>query len=956
MGNSRETNPKEQPSGKGILVIRILFFFVLLLSLAGLLYFSGIDHSDPLEFSNPQFIREWTVTAPDGSVFQAGSSYRNDRKTAGEFTMVSTLPEIVSDDFWFCFINGGDVAVYVGGQLRGDFIGTRDVVIPGGCVKRFYMRVPLDESDSGAEIRIVRNSGSRSGFVYQNTFVADSSAFFNFMISRYGLSALLEIILLVFAAVIVIISVVMMLLYRRRIEMLYGAMSILVIAGWLITNSYLYPFLFGHYHVDGVMNYMLCLMMPFSLVFYLDALQHGRYRNIMKLILYGAAANLLVWPLLHVSGIFSLPQALLIIDAFLGIDLLTVAVILILDFIRGGMKEYKYTAIGLSGFMVCGLGEIVVLNFLPIINGDILMLFGLAFMLSLTVTQQIVDLRKVREEGIRAVDLSEAKTRFLASMSHEIRTPINAILGMNEMILRENKDPVIDEYAGSVKSSGQMLLMLVNDVLDFSKIESGKMEINEAEFTFASLLHSIMPMLQERADEKNLKLRMILLNEVPNGMISDEFRIRQVLINLINNAIKYTDAGSVALMLGGDYAGEDIYQLRMNVKDTGRGISEEDQKNLFDAFTRADIKKNRSIEGTGLGLAIVKSIVDSMGGDISVVSKYGEGSEFIVYLPVRVTDRTPLKEDYEKQVQKTVADDAGGAYTAPEAAILAVDDNSANLKIVRLFLKHVGIVPELCDSGSAAVELCRSRRFDLLLLDHMMPDPDGIRTLEIIRNDASSLNRETPAVVLTANALAGSGKTYADAGFADYLTKPIDSALLEKTVMKYLPAEKILPARKGGPDPEKPPVNTETPVTEDFPVDPPAFTQESETAEEPSGPVSFRERMERIEGMEFETALLYAGGDEGLLKEMVVIISAECEEKIQKMRENMAAEDWDEYSLTAHSIKGVMASVGVMGVSERAKKHEYAATDRDLDFIRSDCEDFFKAYHDACTLMTAPSS
>lgn len=528
-----------------------------------------------------------------------------------------------------------------------------------------------------------------------------------------------------------------------------------------------------------------------------------------------------------------------------------------------------------------------------------------------------------------ALELSEAKSNFLASMSHEIRTPINAILGMNEMILRENTDPEIGDYAESVKNSGQMLLMLVNDVLDFSKIEAGKMEIHETEFTLSMLLHNIMPMLRERAGEKCLLLKVTVSGQVPDGLVSDEFRIRQVMINLLNNAIKYTDKGSVELILKGEYTQDDKYNLVMSIKDTGRGISEEAQNHLFEAFSRADLKANRSIEGTGLGLAIVKRILDSMGGEISVNSKLGEGSEFIVMLPVRVYDKTPLQEDYEKQVKTVVADTDDNDYTAPDARILAVDDNAANLRIVSLFLKRVGIAPELCSSGTEAVRLCKEKHYDLLLLDHRMPDPDGIRTLEIIRNDDSSQNKDTPAVVLTANAIAGSDKIYSDAGFADYLTKPLDSSLLEKTVKKHLPADKILP------------------VQDDVIV----FRATTSDKKERTAPASLRKKLEGIEGLDYDAALKLAGGYEDLLAETVSIIVSECDDKTENMRRCIASEDWKGYGLVAHSIKGLMASVGLKELSDRARKHENAAEDLDAKFIRSDCEGFIEAYRDVCAKL-----
>lgn len=912
-------NDNSQSSGIVILIVKIIFAAVFIACLGVLMYYNKVDELEPLESAETPHIEEWTVTDPNGKVITAGSSFRNEEAVAGTFTIVSRLPDEISDDLYLCFIVGGDVAVYIDGELRKDFIAERDMYVPGGCVKRFYMRVPLLSSDAGTEVKILRAGTSSGGYVYQDTFIADGGDFFSYMMERYGITLMLEQILLMGAAVVVLASLVMMLLYRRRIEMLYGAMSILVIAAWLITNSYLYPFMYGHYHIDGLLNYMFCLMMPFNLTFYLDALQHGRYRKLMRIILCVAALNLLVWPVLHFTRTFSFPKALIYIDAFLAVELLIVAGILVFDLIKGGMHDYKYTAIGIAGFMVCGFGEILILNFIPFLNGDILMLMGLTFLLTLSVVQQLSDLRKVREEGLRAVGLSEAKTRFLASMSHEIRTPINAILGMNEMILRENNDPVIDEYAASVKSSGQMLLMLVNDVLDFSKIEAGKMEITYADFTFSSLLHNIMPMLKERADEKNLKLDVVIEGDVPDCQISDEFRIRQILINLMNNAIKYTDSGSVTLTIRGEYTLSDAFDLEISVKDTGRGISEEDQKTLFEAFSRADVKKNRNIEGTGLGLAIVKSIVDSMGGNIRVESVYGEGSDFIVNLPVATWDDELLTGNYDDRAASRTPSGTGCDYTAPDASILAVDDNNANLKIVKLFLKRAGIVPELCDSGTKAIELCKQKQYDLILLDHMMPDPDGIKTLEIIQSDEASLNKDTPTVVLTANALAGSAKIYLEAGFADYLTKPIDSSLLEKTIKRFLPPEKVHPV-----------------------------TEEAEEEVLTFEPVSVCEKLKKIEGLDFAVAMNYTGGDEELLEEIVKTIAEECDEKVDQLRGYVKDEDWNAYGITAHSIKGLMLSIGLKELSERAQKHEYAAKDRDIEFIRSDCEGFFEAYQDIC--------
>ncbi|MCR5411149.1 MAG: response regulator, partial [Lachnospiraceae bacterium] len=687
-------------------------------------------------------------------------------------------------------------------------------------------------------------------------------------------------------------------------------------------NSYLFPFVYGHYHLDGVINYLLCLMLPFSLVFYLNALQQGRYHRIMSGVLLIAAINLIGWPILHFTGVFSFSRALPLINAFLGVEILIVMGVLGVETIRGRVREYKYTATGFVGFLICGLSEIFVLNFFPVMHEEMPMLIGLAFMLTLSVIQQIDDLRKVSEERQKAVDLSEAKTRFLASMSHEIRTPINAILGMNEMILRENEDPVVDGYAKSVKTSGKMLLMLVNDVLDFSKIEAGKMEISEAEYRLSALLRDIMPMLEERAAEKKLRFNTVILSDVPDRQISDEFRIRQILVNLINNAIKYTDTGSVTLMIGGDSSGEENFDLELRVKDTGRGIREEDQKHLFEAFTRADVKKNRNIEGTGLGLAIVKNILDSMGGKISVTSRYGEGSEFAIVLPVKTSGTEPLREDYMDSGEDKHVDRAGSAYQAPDAAVLAVDDNNANLRIVELFLKRVRIAPDLCDGGRAAFEKCREKKYDLILLDHMMPEPDGIETLHMIRSDDSSLNKDTPVIVLTANAVAGSRQRYMDEGFADYLTKPLDATLLEETIREYLPSGKIIAGESG-----------------------PQMSA--------AGNASLRERLSSVEGLDYDTAIGFASNNEELLEEIILEIAGECEERVARIQGALKEKDMDSYQREAHSLKSLMATIGLNDLSESARKLEKAAEDKDIIFIQAESWSLISRYQDTCLKLNS---
>ncbi|MCR4896561.1 MAG: response regulator [Lachnospiraceae bacterium] len=906
-----------EQSEKYIRWIKRFFWCFLTATMLLFAVFCALDHSSPIRPEGQTFLEDWTVTDPEGNVFTAGSSYRYDEASDGTFVMTTRLPGELGDRDVLAMVVGGDVEIYVGGELRKKFISSEEFPIPGAVVKRFYFLTQLKAEDAGAEVRVIRTGTNRSGYVYQQTFVASPNGFYSYMMDHFGLSFMLSEILLLFSLVTVVVSVAMSFMYKRKIEMLYGSMAILVISVWLTTNSYLFPFIYGHYHIDGIMNYLFCLMMPFNLAFYMDALMKGRYRKMVVIAQSISTLNCVLWTFLHFTGLFSFPHALLYIDIVLGIQVLLFLLLLTYEAILGNVREYKFTAIGFAGFLILCIFEIITLNFLPIMQDDVPMLIGLAFLLIMAVLQQISDLKKVREDGQKAVDLSEAKTRFLASMSHEIRTPINAVLGMNEMILRENKDPVIEEYAQSVKSSGQMLVMLVNDVLDFSKIEAGKLEINEAPYRLSAVLRSIMPMLKERADEKGLSIKTLIKGDVPDGQISDEFRIRQILINLGNNAIKYTDSGYVALIVSGEYVARDRFMLKICVKDTGRGISDEGQKHLFEAFSRADLKKNRSIEGTGLGLAIVKNILDSMGGDIDVVSKEGDGSEFRFKIPVGVMDQEPLRGDFMEQAPDVEPGIERCDYYAPDAKVLAVDDNYANLKLVKLFLKRAGIVPDICDTGRKAVEKCTIVRYDLILLDHMMPELDGVDVLHLIRTDPNSRNKAVPVIVLTANAVAGSRQLYLDEGFADYLTKPLDSVLLEQTVKKYLPEKKVLPV------PE-------------------------EKTEEVPPKQSVKERLTAIEGLDYETALAYAGEDEDLLEEVVGTIVDGCEENVEIMRGALAEGDLEQYRIQAHAVKGMLATVGLTAASEHAKQHEFAAREGNTDFLKEDSEAFFAEYLELC--------
>lgn len=420
-------------------------------------------------------------------------------------------------------------------------------------------------------------------------------------------------------------------------------------------------------------------------------------------------------------------------------------------------------------------------------------------------------LRKLNEEledaNARLESASAAKSNFLANMSHEIRTPINAVLGMDEMILRECKDKQILEYANDIDSAGHQLLSLVNDILDFSKIESGKMELHPVEYELFSVMNDCYNMIFMRAKRKELEFKVINDPEMPAFLYGDEVRIRQIIMNLLTNAVKYTKDGTVTLDIKYEKIDDENIRLIIAVKDTGIGISEDNQKYLFDSFQRIDEKRNRNIEGTGLGLAITKRFTEMMNGTIRVDSVLYEGSTFTVTIPQKIADKGEIGnfserlnrrlETASEENKQKKEEEKKEKFTAPRARILVVDDVKMNLNVVRLLLKNTEIQMDLAASGDECLKYTLMKSYDLILMDHMMPIMDGIETLHKVRQQADGLNANTPVIALTANALVGAQEMYLEEGFVAYISKPVKSGDLTSCIIRFLPEDKIVREENG---------------------------------------------------------------------------------------------------------------------------------------------------------------
>lgn len=425
---------------------------------------------------------------------------------------------------------------------------------------------------------------------------------------------------------------------------------------------------------------------------------------------------------------------------------------------------------------------------------------GLIILLVFNFVVLMIYNRKLSETAERANQANEAKSYFLSTMSHDIRTPMNAILGLNEMVLRDSKDWAVIGYSEKIRTAGNTLLGIINDILDFSKIEAGRMDIVNVYYSFASLLNDLVNMVQQKAEDKGLAFNVAVDEEIPSILYGDEIRIKQVITNILSNAVKYTREGSITFSAGFEKIPDkpDHIILKISVADTGIGIKPEDMDRMFEAFERIEEKRNRNIEGAGLGMTIAQSFLNMMGSRVQVESTYGEGSVFFFDLEQKVVRWEPVG-DYEEAFKMAFNERRSyrEKFTAPQARVLVVDDIPVNLTVFSSLLSYTKIQIDTAGSGDEAVSMYKRKHYDVIFLDHMMPDKDGIETLAEMRSLKGTPNDGTPIISLTANAISGMREMYIKAGFDDYISKPINPDRLETMLLAYIPKDKISPPGDG---------------------------------------------------------------------------------------------------------------------------------------------------------------
>ena len=548
----------------------------------------------------------------------------------------------------------------------------------------------------------------------------------------------------------------------------------------------------------------------------------------------------------------------------------------------------------------------------------------------------VYDLTKEKNMLEELIQANEAKSQFLANMSHEIRTPINGILGMDSVLLKECNDEKLREYAKNIQSAGQSLLSIINDILDISKIESGKMEILPIRYQLFSVLNDCYNVTKVKLENKPIEFTMQINEKLPSWLYGDEVRIRQIINNFLSNAVKYTKEGNITFCLDYEEKTDEQILLVIAVHDTGIGIKEEDLGKLFESFTRIEEKRNRNIEGTGLGLNLTKNLVDLMGGEVFVESTYGKGSCFTAKIPQTIVDAKPMG-DFGKRYQQylSTSDDDKLSFLAPEAKILVVDDVTMNLKVVEGLLKATKIQIDTAVSGRECLECVKTKRYHMIFLDHMMPEMDGIETLEHMKTLVDNPNAQTPVIMLTANAIVGAKEEYMQAGFTDYLTKPIREAELLEMLLKYLPGELVREKDGQGF------LHRDCEGTEQLQNEKDAEQPETEApAVEPE--IGKMEQLEQLDGLDVKTGLIYCMNEEDFYIDILQeFMNAD---KASQLKQFLEEEDWDNYRTTVHALKSTSLTIGAAHLSGEAKALEMAAKEGDTDYIRSHHDAVLKEY------------
>ncbi|MBQ9459126.1 MAG: response regulator [Oscillospiraceae bacterium] len=909
-------------------IAKAVFVVILLLTVWLVIYSAvspaGVNQEAYIgSFSVNTLNEGWTLVRADGSVVEDVTLPRDEPMAEGKAVLLrGTLPADIRDGMRLCVRSQRQaLRVFINGEERGSYL-AQNVSAGRKVLPSAFLLVDLRGGDALGTIELQFVPAAAELVRLREVTYGDGNNVWFPYIARNAARAIVAVLL----AFMGLMAAVAYLVCRKRLHsaksVLYLAEAMVVAGLWMLGESEIRQLVFRSPSLSGVFSFLLIEIMPAFLLMYFNELQERRYETGYVSLGVCSLILLLVNSALNAARIVAFYQSVRYFHILSGAMILYVLWTMAQDIRAKLLRRYRITAFGI--LLLTGTLIMEIVNFYSagsVIGFGAFLGFGLMLLLGSTALQVISNELALLEEKRAAEAANRAKSTFLASMSHEIRTPINAILGTDELILRESGESETVARAADIRDAGRTLLSLINDILDFSRIEEGRMEILSARYELDAVLGDLVNMTCIRAEDKGLRLNVKVAENTPRVLFGDEVRIRQCALNLLTNAVKYTKVGVITLEVGFEPIDGESILLCFRVSDTGIGMKKEDMEKLFTPFARIEELRNRSIEGTGLGLSITQRLLALMGSTLEVKSDYGVGSTFSFALRQPVVDWTPIgKFTGHRASGAASGSEYRELFHAPDARVLVVDDMPVNLSVIRGLLKKTQLRLDTASSGEEALALAAETHYDVMLIDHMMPGMDGVTALGELKKLPGA--ESTAYIALTANALSGARERYIKAGFNDYLSKPVDGVRLEETLLRCLPPEKIAAPDSG---------DAEAPA---------------------SAPPELPEALFRVDGLDVPAGIRYCGTTESYLETLAIYAkgAASTAEELESLRR---AGDAAGLTVKVHALKSASRVIGAESLGALAEKLEAAGKAGDSQSLTGGLDELLVRFRALWTQLAA---